>query len=226
MSGIPSFELGKTTVSTEAYEQAIADATKTRGFSPGNYTVLIQDVQYHANRETGAVTCKSDPTWVNVSMRLVSADGRDKKHYIQVPFKDIYFMSAKGKKIMFPYLKLVEFMAGIGERLTGTNYGKTLTRYFANEGALSNLEGNELSIDIGFTGPYVKRVEDNKFAIVIEGREYVEGESVLYFPDADSAVIHAAENLNTNLQRWPEIIKIHAAPARELKEVKKAEGWD
>lgn len=217
MSQVPSFNLGKTKINADEYNSELASAaSNSKGFGPGNYTVLLKNVQYHKNRDTGAITCKSDSSWVNVSMELVGADGRTKKHYIQVPFATIHFTTAAGKKIMFPYLKLVEFMAGVGESLNADNFAQVIGQYFATEAALANLEGAEINIDIGFKGPYVKYAGENDFQIVIGG-EVFGGEKPLSFPDADSAVVYAATELGKTLERWPEVIKVHAAQAPALK---------
>lgn len=218
---LPNFNLGNSTLSDSEFESATNEGS--RGFQPGNYTVTLRDVQYHKNRDTGLVTCKSDPTWVNVSMKMVGADGREKMHFIQVPFQSHLYTGSSGKKTNFPFRKLVEFMAGVGETVNGNNFGEIIQRYFGNEGALAQLEGQELNIDIGYQGGYVKFVEQGKFRIVLNGAEYSEGDKVLEFPDADSAETYALTNLGKRLQRFPEVLKVYP-PQVGVKQTAN-EGW-
>lgn len=221
---LPKFELNKVNLSEDEFAKATT-SSNSKGFGPGNYDLVIKNVQYHKNRESGEITCSGDKTWINVSMELHGADGRMKKYWLQVPFKKHTYTS-NGKEITFPFQKLVKFMAAVGEPLTPKNLGDVIDRYFSTEAALSNLEGAEVNVDIGFKGPYVKFAGENDFRIMIDGQEYSEGSGPLDFPDADSAIAFAAANLNKNLARWPEILRFNPGEVRQVEDKQQAdEGW-
>jgi hypothetical protein len=223
---IPSFELGKTKLTEDQFKDALESGnSKGKGFSPGNYKLKITEAQYHVNKETGAITSKADPSWINVSMNLVGADGRSKKFFIMVPTKDIWFTNKDGKKSIFMFTKLQQFFAAVGVYLDYQNYAGVIKQYFSSPDALNRLNGEEVSVDIGFTGPYVKFVEQGKFRIVLNNEELKSADGdVVEFSDADSAVAYGATVLLKNLQRFPEIVKLHASP--EKKSEQKAAGND
>jgi hypothetical protein len=223
MSNIPKFELGSTVLTEEQFKDATETKSKSgsKGFTPGNYNLKIANAQYHVNKDTGSVMNANDPTWLTVSVDLVGAEGRTKKHYVLVPTKSIVYKTREGKDSTFLFQKLCEFMAALGVYLDSKNYATVIKSYFEN---LDRLNGQDVSVDIGFNGPYVKFVSQGQYQLVIQGEPYAEGGEVKVFADADSVVAFGA-SLNKRVQRFPEIIKFHAAP--EKKEDKKAgnDGW-
>lgn len=223
MSQVPTFNLGKTKINLDEVNADLTAATsKSKGYAPGNYTVVVKNPRYHVHKKTGLITC-SDASWVAVAMELVSADGRSKFHYITVP-TDTPYWNSTGKKNLFKFVELQRFLAGIGVELTVGNMGEVIPALFGDEAALANLAGSELNIDIGFKGPYVKFVSSEDCRIVIDGEEYSEGTGPLVFPDPDSAMVYGANTLGLQLQRWPEVLKIY--PAEKATEPKKAnESW-
>lgn len=223
---IPTFNLGKTKLTEDQFKDALASGnSKGRGFAEGNYRLKITEAQYHTNKETGLITSKTDPSWINVSMTLVGSDGRTKKHYILVPTQDVWFKGKDGKKSIFVFTKLQQFFSAIGVYLDYSNYATVIQQYFSSPEAVSKLNGEELSVDIGFTGPYVKFVEQGRFRIVVGDQEVVQDGQPVEFSDADSAVAYGATVLLKNLQRFPEITKLHPAPEKKSEGKASGDGW-
>jgi hypothetical protein len=223
---VPKFELGSTNLSPEQFKEAL-DSAKSggKGFQPGNYRLKITDAQYHVNKETGSINSKADPSWINVSLNLIGADGRSKKHFLSVPTKDIWFNGKDGKKTIFPFSKLQQFMAALGVYLDNANYANVIKSYFSPEG-LAQLNGGEVTVDIGFTGPYVKYVDKGRYQIVIneEVLKDADGKEV-EFADSDSAKAYGATVLLKNLQTFPEITKFYSAPEKKAEQKAGNDGW-
>lgn len=221
---VPKFNLSNSMLNEADFNTGLADLDKSssKGFEPGNYNVKITDIGYHKNKDTGSINCSGDESWFNVVVTLQSADGRVKKNYIQVPTRSPFYKGKGGKETLFPFKKLQEFLAGMGMYLDYHNYTKVIPKLFGDESALAQLMGEELSIDIGYTGPHAKYVEQGKYQLVIQGKPYEEAGVVKEFPDRDAVKLFAAVNLNKpNVQTFPEITKTHAKPER--KEAKKAD---
>ncbi len=220
---MPSFSLGSTKISAEEFKAA-TESTGSKQFEPGTYAVKLSETKYHANKITGEITA-ADPTWVNVSTTLVGNDGREKRNFILVPTKSIFYKTAAGKETAFLFTKLQEFMAGIGVYLDYQNYATLIPEYFGSQVQLDRLNGLELMVDIGYTKPYARFVEKDKYALSINGKDYAEGDTVKYFPDRDSVKAFAATVLQKPVQSFPEVTKVHPAKERKQAEVKTAAKW-
>lgn len=223
MSNIPKFELGSTNLTEEQFKDAIEPQSKGKGFAPGNYKLKITETQYHVNKETGSVMNGNDPTWLTVSMVLLGAEGRNKKHFLMVPTKSIVFKGRDGKETTFLFQKLTEFMAALGIYLDSKNYAAVISAYFSPQG-LEKLNGQDISVDVGFTGPYVQYVAQGQFQLVINGQPYGEGGEVKTFADSDAVVAFGA-SMNKKVQKFPEIVKFHAAPERKEDQKAGNDGW-
>ncbi len=224
---VPKFELGSTNLSPEQFKEAL-DSAKSggKGFQPGNYRLKITEAQYHLNKETGSMASKADASWINVSMTLVGADGRSKKYFLGVPTKDIWFTGKEGKKTIFPFTKLQQFMSAIGVYLDSKNYATVITQYFGTPEGLARLNGEEVNVDIGFTGPYVKYVDKGRYQIVIADQVVKDSDNKeVEFADSDSAKAYGATVLLKNLQSFPEITKFHSAPEKKAEQKAGNDGW-
>ncbi len=221
---VPSFNLGKTKLSNDEFNAAVAEKSGGKGFEPGNYTLKVTDVQYHANKDTGAITA-ADPTWINVAVTLTGADGRTKKQFVLVPTSSIQYVTKEGKKTTFLFRQLKDFMAGLGIYLDSGNYATVLPQVFGSQEGMNSLVGLDINLDIGYKGPYAAFVEKGKYNIMINGEAYAEGGEVKNFPDRDSAVAFAAATLQKTLAKFPEILKFHPSKERKLEQPAQTSGW-
>lgn len=220
---MPNFTLGQTKISAEEFKAA-TEVSGSKQFEPGSYTLKLSNTTYHVNKVTGQIT-SNDPTWVNVVTTLVGNDGREKKHFILVPTQSIFYKGPSGKETAFLFTKLQEFMAGFGTYLDFQNYAKLIPEYFGSQAQLDRLNGLEVTVDIGYTKPYARFVEKDKYALSINGKDYAENDEVKYFPDRDSVKAFAATVLQKPVQSFPEITKVHAGKEQKQAEVKTATKW-
>lgn len=226
MSNIPSFNF-KPTISQDEFNKELAKSNKAKRFTPGQYNVKITNVAYHENKETKQITCKSDPTWILVAVTLVSADGRERKEFLQIPTSDVLFRSASGKKTVFPFRKLQEFLAGLGIYLDYTNFAKVIPAHFSPD-TLDSLVGESMDMVLRYREPYIKGIGESSFAIMINGSEYSENGQVAKFSDRDSAKAFAAATLNKVIDIFPEeVVTYIAAPERSAPMAAvNEENWD
>lgn len=186
-------------------QAAIESANKPKFFEPGSYDLRIINAEIKG-------PSKSDPTWVQVTLELQGADGREIKHYLLVPTNSFRFKSANGKETMFIYTKLREFLASIGEEVSADKARTVIPKLFSNPAVLV---GRALSVDIGYDGYHIARLADKTYRILDKaGKEVNE----LTFPDREAAIAAAAElgiaertGGKTELKRFTSILKFHEA---------------
>lgn len=185
MSEAPSFNLAQGNLdikNEEEFQEQAAKETGGKALQPGNYTLKIQNPDFHPNKETGSIYCKGDPTWFNVKVELVAADGeRSLRHWVQVPTQKVRFGQ---KGTLFVFKKLKEFMAALGEDLTVDNLATVVPKYFNDPKAL---EGKEVDADVGYEGDYIEPAGNGQFRIVKGGEAYQEDGETVTFPDRDAA---------------------------------------
>lgn len=226
MTTVPSFKF-KPSISAEDFAKELSKSGGAKRFTPGQYRVTITDVAYHENKNTGLITCASDPTWINVAVTLTSADGREKKNFIQVPTVDVMFTGKSGKKTAFVFKNLQAFLESVGIKIDITNYGDVVKSLFTPEN-LDSLVGEELDMVMRYKEPYIKRSGENEFNLIIEGKEYIEKGETVVFSDRESAKVFAARNLDKAIDLYPDEV-LTFLPAPEKPQAKKAvieESWD
>lgn len=211
---IPSFALNADALDIKddkSLQEAI-DKEQKRGLDAGNYTTKVTNPRFHANKDTGLVTCKGDPTWFNVAVTLETADGRGKDYFVQVPTSKVKY-GPKGT--LFVFRKYVEFMAAIGENVNLSNLSKITQKYFASEDTLKRLAGKEIVVDIGYEGPHAEKVTkdgNEVFQIVLNKKGdllQLDGEPVL-LPDFASCKVYAESQDPPLKLEFPEIQKLHS----------------
>lgn len=129
------------------------DEKPGKGFNPGNYDLQIVAADFHKNKDTQEIYCAGDPSWFNVVITAEGAEGRQQKHWIQVPTSDIHFGK---KRTLMVYKKFTEFMAAIGVPVTLENLGKVVPKYFS--APADTLSGLKFNCDIGYEGLTLKKV--------------------------------------------------------------------
>lgn len=189
MTATPTFSLNASNINFSSDEELQKELAKKPGNffdTPGPQDLTIAAAELHANKATGDIFCKADPTWFNVKLTLKSADGKEINHWLQVPTTKIEF-GEKGSLFMFN--KLQEFLIGLGEIVTIAKIQGLLEKYFAN---LSKLVGQKVNVTLGYEGPYVTKAEgSDEYVVMVKGAPMKDDGVEVRLPDRSSAITYA-----------------------------------
>ena len=141
--------------------------------SPGRHDVKIVEADFHY--KNGVCTASKDPTWMVVKAVLENAAGQQKMHYLLFPTCKFTYNEEGSKNPLFVFNQFYDFCMGFGIPIDD-DYSvviKSLTKYFKDPKKLIGLTG---TIEIGFTGPYIRYDAKDEYAICAkDGKELVEG---------------------------------------------------
>lgn len=193
--------------------------------TPGTHTLVIKELEYHKNKDSGKITCTKDVTWFNVKASLETEDGKSKDIYLQIPTTKLMYNEANSKKPYFVFRKLSEFMAAVGVELTADNVSEVVPAFFSGDGVAlatpEKLVGQTVTLDIGYSANSIQRTDEGTYNAYVKNKPLLGADGkVLEFADPDAAQIKAAElGIAKELQRFPDVTKIHAGgyTAKEAK---------
>lgn len=196
--------------------KAKADLEKAKNpfssLEPGEYTFEILSVTRHIKESTGS-SATTDPTWHTFKVEMSCSAGTV-NHFLMVPTRSPYFLTASGKTLMFAFEKLAAFLIGVGipidiDPSKKHGYPIIVKKCFSNEGKA--LKGRKLDAVVGFDGAHTKRVDSGyiiyRDAAETKAIEDSEG-SEKVFPDIDNAKLAATKAGIKDLQGFPSITKI------------------
>lgn len=207
---MPTFSFGKEPELTQA--EFDAKAAPSTFISPGQYVMTVTSADYH--EKDGSINCSGDPTFISTKFTLATNDGRTKFLWLQVPTAKVLYGQ---KQTHFPFKNLCDFLAGIGITLDLANYKEVLPKLFINRDAMLKLVGNTISVDVGYKGLHLKRVDDAFIIVRRDGVTRIDDKS---YPDGDAARAAAeAQGLRIG---FPEFTKFHS---KEATTEEKKEDW-
>ncbi len=156
MSNIPSFKTNsKPQLSSQEF-----DATKKDGgkfiSDPGTYSMTIKAFSF------GEVN-PYDSAWINATVTLEDAQGRDLRHFLDIPTECRNSYLFGDKKSTHNLENLQRFLRGLGIVFDYDNGMEQIGAIFGNP---DQLIGKPLNVRLGYKGPHIKYVSKDEFLVV------------------------------------------------------------
>lgn len=203
---IPKFNFSGSSIKTdEEFNKQEGELSGGQYLRPGRHEVVITKVEYKGPSK--------DPNWGRFTLTLTGTGDKTTKYFLQVPFRDVMYVSSKGKPTGFMFKKFRDFMGALGIGITVDSLGEVLPTYFSKGGEA--LVGGKLAIELGYDGNYVKYAGKNgdgtkRYEIALKDGSILLDKDTLQpvtFADPSAAEAYAAE-AQIIIQKYPEILKV------------------
>lgn len=150
---MPSFKARKPDI-TDA-EVASINANKGKYLDPGRHDVKIKSVEMTKQNE-------KDPTFFNYRVTYADASGAEIRKTFLVPTESLKYAGSQNKNgQLFPYSMLAELFRSLGETVAPATIWELIIKYFGK----GRLEGQKLTIDIGYTKAHIAYVSKDNYEL-------------------------------------------------------------